>query len=132
MYHIKNLLLSLLDFCIINPNSILNCIYFRLVTRDMDSPDDKETFTLIKSETNESVNQFDTHICIKRHMCSTSFDHESLQITKIKEEVEAEDCSLMMRIANETEPQYTSTIHTAYRDEPHMDDQPHNTLSLIK
>ena len=34
----------------------------------------------------------------------------------------------MMSIENETEPQYTSIIRTAHRDEPHMDDQPNNTL----
>ena len=131
IYHIKNLLLSLLDFYIINPNSILHYIYFRLVTRDMDVPDDEETFTLIKSDTDESVNQFNTYIQDASKDVSL-FDYESLQITKIKEEVEAEDCSLMMSIENETEPQYTSTIHTAHRDEPNMDDQPNNTLSLIK
>ena len=38
----------------------------------------------------------------------------------------------MMRIVNETEPHYSSTIHTAHSDEPNMDDQPNNTLSLIK
>ena len=133
IYHIKNPL-SLLDFCIINPNSIFHFIYFRLVTRDMDVSDDEETFTLIKSDTNESVNQFDTYIqdASKDNCVPVSFDFESLQITKIKMEVEAEDCSLMMRIGNETEPHYTSAIHTAHRDEPNMDDQPNNTLSLIK
>ena len=54
------------------------------------------------------------------------------KITKIKEEVEAEDCSLMMSNDNENEPHHTSTIHSAHRDEPHMDNQPNNMLSLIK
>ena len=101
----------------------------------MDLPDDEEIFTLIKSETDESVNQFDTYIQdASKDNCVpvSSFGHESLQITKIKEEVEAENCSLMMCISNETEPHYTSTIHTAHRDEPHMDDQPNNTLLHIK
>ena len=84
----------MLNFCISNPNSILQYIYFRLVTRDMDVPDDEETFTLIKSDTDESVNQFDTYIQdASKDNCVpvSSFDYESLQITKIKEEVEAED-----------------------------------------
>ena len=38
----------------------------------------------------------------------SSFDYESLQITKIKEEVEAEDCSLILSIEHETDPHYTS------------------------
>ena len=63
-------------------------------------------------------------------MCQ--FHHLTTNICKkiniIKEEVEAEDCSLMMSIENETEPHYTSTIHNAHCDEPHMDDQPNNTL----
>ena len=133
LYHIKHLL-SLLNLCIINSNSILH-IYFRLVTRDMDVPDHEETFTLIKSDADESVNPFNTYIQdASKYNCVpvSSFDYESLQITKIKEEVEAEDCSIMMSIENETEPHYTSTIHTAHRDEPNMDDQPNNTLSLIK
>ena len=135
IYHITNLLLSLLDFGIINPNSILHFIYFRLVAKDMDLPGDKDTLTLIKSETDESGEQWDTYIQdASKDICVplSSFDHDSLQITNIKEEVEAEDCSLMMSIGNETEPHYTSTIHTAHRDEPHMDDEPNNTLSLIK
>ena len=87
----------------------------------MKRPDDEETFTLIKSDADESVNQFDRSIQdASKDSCVpvSSFDYESLQITKIKEEVKAEDCSLMMRIKNETEPHYTSTIHTAHRDEP--------------
>ena len=135
IYHIKNLLLSLLDFCIINPNSILHFKYFRLVTRDMDLPGDNHTLTLIKSETDDSGEQLDTYIQdASKDICVpvSSFDHESLQITKIKEEVKAEDCSLMMSIENETEPHYASTVHTAHRDEPNMDDQPNNTLALIK
>ena len=125
---------TLKDFCIINPNSILHFIYFRLVYRDMDLPDDKETLTLIKSEINESGKYFDTDmqdastdICVPL----SSFDHASLQISKIKEEVNADDCSLMMRIEKETGPDYISTVHTVYRDEPHMDDQPDNKLSFI-
>ena len=89
----------------------------------------------MKSETDESGKQLVTYIQdASKSICVPvpSFDHDSLQITKIKEEVEVEDCSLMMRIENETEPHYTSTVHTAHRDEPHMDDQPNNTLSLIK
>ena len=76
----KNLF-SLLNFCIINPNSILHYIYFRLVTRDMDVPDDEETFTLIKSDTDESVNQFATYIqYASKDNCVpvSSFDYESL------------------------------------------------------
>ena len=66
----------------------------------MDLPD-KETFTLIKSETDESGEYFDTDIKdASKDICVpvSSFDHESLQISKIKEEVNADDCSLMMRI----------------------------------
>ena len=81
----------------------------------MDLPDDKETFTLIKSETNESVNQFDTYIQdASKDICVpvSSFDHESLQITKIKEEVTADNCSLMMNIDNETKPTlYKYIVH---------------------
>ena len=101
----------------------------------MGAPDDEETFTLKKKDTDESVNQFNTYIQdASRDNCVpvSSLDYESLQNTKIKEEVEAEDCSLMMNIENETEPHYTSTIRTAHRDELNMDDQPNNTLSLIK
>ena len=89
----------------------------------------------MKSETDESGEQLVTYIQDASkdiYVPVSSFDHDSLQITKIKEEVEAEDCSLMMSLDNETEPHYTSTIHTAYHDEPHVDDQPNNTLSLIK
>ena len=109
-------------------------IYFRLVTRDMDLPDDKDTLTLIKSETDESGEQFDTDLQdSSKDICVplSSFDHESLQISKIKEEVNADDCSLMIKIENETEPGYRSTVHSAYCDEPHMDDQPNNALSLV-
>ena len=105
---------TLKDFCIINPNSILHFIYFRLVTRDMDLPDYKETLTLIKSEINESGEYFDTDmqdastdICVPL----SSFDHASLQISKIKEEVNADDCSLMMRIEKETGPDYKYSPH---------------------
>ena len=97
----------------------------------MDLPDDKETFTLIKPETNESGGYFDTDIQdASKNICVpvSSFDHESLQISKIKEEVNADDCSLMIKIEKETVPDYISTVHTAYRDEPHMDDQPDNTF----
>ena len=61
----------------------------------------------------------------------SSFDHTSLQMIKIKEDVNADDCSLMMRIEKETKPDYIRTVHTAYRDEPQIDDQPNNTLSLV-
>ena len=100
----------------------------------MDVPDDEETFTMRKSDTDESVNQFDTYIQdASKDNCVpvSSFDYKSLQITKIKEEVKAEDCSLMLSIENETDSHYASTIHTAHRDEPNMDDQPNNTLTLI-
>ena len=100
----------------------------------MDLPEDKETLTLIKSEINESGEYFDTDtqdaskdICVPL----SSFDHTSLQMTKIKEEVNADDCSIMIRIEKEAEPDYIHTVHTAYRDEPRMDDQPDNTLSFI-
>ena len=100
----------------------------------MDLPDDKESFTLIKSETNESGEHFDTDIkYASKDICVplSSFDHASLTITKTKEEVNADDCSLLMRIEKETEPDNISTIQTAYSDEPHMDDLPNNTLSFI-
>ena len=109
-------------------------IYFRLVTRDMDLPDDKETLALIKSETDESVEQHDTYLQdASKDICVplASFDHESLQIRKIKEEVIADDCSLMMMIEKEIERGYISTIHTSYHDEPHMDYQPNSALSLV-
>ena len=99
----------------------------------MDLPDDKDTLTLIKSETDESREQFDTDLQdASKDICVpvSSFGHESLQISKIKEEVNADDCSLMMRIEKETEPGYISTIHTAYCD-PHMVNQPNSTLSLV-
>ena len=97
----------------------------------MDLPDDKETLTLIKSETDESGEQLDTDLQdASKDTCVPvpSFDHESLQMTNIKEEVNDDDCSLMMRIEKETGPGHISTIHTAYRDEPHMHDQPNDTL----
>ena len=100
----------------------------------MDLPDDKETLTLIKYETDESGEQFDTDLQdASKDICVplSSFDHESLPISKIKEEVNADDCSLMMRIEKGTEPDYISTIHTAYCDEPHMVDQPNSSLSLV-
>ena len=63
----------------------------------MDLPDDEETFTLIKSETDEPGEQLDTYIQDASEYIGVtvpSFDHEYLQkITTIKEEVEAEDCS---------------------------------------
>ena len=97
----------------------------------MDLPDAEETFTLIKSETNESGDTDLQDASNDNCALVSSFDYESLQITKIKEEVNADDCSLMMSNEKETEPDYISTVHTVYRDEPHMDDQPDNTLSFI-
>ena len=101
----------------------------------MDLPDDKETLTLIKSETDVSGEQFDTDLQdASKDICVplSAVGHESLQISKIREEVNADDCSLMMRIEKETEPVYISAILTAYRDEPHMDDQPNSALPLVK
>ena len=69
-------------FVLLNPNSILNVIYFRLVTRDMDLPDDEETLTLIKSETDEPGEQLDTYIQdASEDICMPvpSFDHKYLQ-----------------------------------------------------
>ena len=46
----------------------------------MDVPDDEETFTLIKSDTDESVNQFNTYIQdASKDNCVpvSSFDYES-------------------------------------------------------
>ena len=100
----------------------------------MDLPDDKETLTLIKSETDESGEQFDTDLQDASKDISvplSSFDHESMQISKIKEEVNADDCSLMMSNEKETELVDISTIHTAYCDEPHMVDQPNSALLLV-
>ena len=100
----------------------------------MDLLDDNETFTLLKSETDESGEQLDTYLQnASKDTCVpvSSFDHESLPISHIKKEDNADDCSLMMRIEQEAEPDYISTVHTAYRDEPHMDDQPNNTLSPV-
>ena len=128
------LICVIVELLIINLNLILMFIYFRLVARDMDLPDDKKTSTLIKSATDESGEQFDTDLQdASKDICVplSSFGHESLQISKIKEEVNADDCSLMMRIEKETEPGYRSTVHTAYCDEPHMDDQPNSALSLV-
>ena len=109
-------------------------IYFRLVTRDMDLPDDKETLSLIKSETDEKGEQFDTDLQdASKDTCVplSSFDHESLQVSKIKEEVNADDCSLMMSNEKETERGYISTVHTTYCDETHMVDQPNSALTLV-
>ena len=100
----------------------------------MDLPDDKETLALIKSETDESGEQHDTDLKdTSKDICVplSSFDHESLQISKIKEEVNANDCALMMSNEKETERGYISTIHISYHDEPHMDYQPNSALSLV-
>ena len=51
----------------------------------MDLPDDEETFTLIKSETDEPGEQLDTYIQdVSEDICVTvpSFDHDYLQKKK--------------------------------------------------
>ena len=99
----------------------------------MDLPGDEGTFTLIKSETGE---QFDTDmqdISKDKHVPVSSFDHASLLIRKIKEEVNVDDSSPQLCGESEIEPDYISahTTQTAYCGEPQEEGQSHNAFLLV-